>query len=128
MLRYDRDWPDLCDWLVRAEARERRKKAPRYGAARDDDDGAFGAGDGASPAPPPRAATDDEILDETKHVDLYTVLGVSADATEAILKRAYRLRSLKYHPDKKTGSTFAFQRVRDGVHRHQGDTRSCLCS
>ncbi|KAH8044680.1 hypothetical protein JL722_14581 [Aureococcus anophagefferens] len=59
------------------------------------------------------AATDDEILDETKHVDLYTVLGVSADATEAILKRAYRLRSLKYHPDKKGGSTFAFQRVRE---------------
>jgi DnaJ-class molecular chaperone len=51
-------------------------------------------------------------LDESRHVDLYTVLGVSADATEAILKRAYRLRSLKYHPDKKTGSTFAFQRVR----------------
>ncbi|EGB09446.1 hypothetical protein AURANDRAFT_9511, partial [Aureococcus anophagefferens] len=45
--------------------------------------------------------------------DLYTVLGVSADATEAILKRAYRLRSLKYHPDKKGGSTFAFQRVRE---------------
>ena len=101
--RHDRDWPDLCDWLVRAEARERRRKAPFY----ETDDAA------ASPKAPPRAATDDEILDETKHVDLYTVLGVSADATEAILKRAYRLRSLKYHPDKKGGSTFAFQRVRE---------------
>ncbi|KAH8058952.1 hypothetical protein JL722_5495 [Aureococcus anophagefferens] len=101
--RHDRDWPDLCDWLVRAEARERRRKAPFY----EKDDAA------ASPKAPPRAATDDEILDETKHVDLYTVLGVSADATEAILKRAYRLRSLKYHPDKKGGSTFAFQRVRE---------------
>ena len=83
------------------------------------------------PPPPPAsepAATIDDILDESKFVDLYTVLGVSADATDAVLKRAYRLRSLKYHPDKKTGSTFAFQRVRDGVHPHQGDTRSCLCS
>ena len=67
------------------------------------------------PPPPPSApaATVDDILDESKHVDLYTVLGVSADATEAQLKRAYRLRSLKYHPDKKTGSTLAFQRVRE---------------
>ena len=67
------------------------------------------------PPPPPSApaANVDDILDESKHVDLYTVLGVSADATEAQLKRAYRLRSLKYHPDKKTGSTLAFQRVRE---------------
>ena len=67
------------------------------------------------PPPPPSApaANVDEILDESKFVDLYTVLGVSADATEAQLKRAYRLRSLKYHPDKKTGSTLAFQRVRE---------------
>ena len=68
------------------------------------------------PPPPPAsepAATIDDILDESKFVDLYTVLGVSADATEAQLKRAYRLRSLKYHPDKKTGSTLAFQRVRE---------------
>ena len=67
------------------------------------------------PPPPPSApaATVDDILDESKSVNFYTVLGVSADATEAQLKRAYRLRSLKYHPDKKTGSTLAFQRVRE---------------
>ena len=68
------------------------------------------------PPPPPSsepAATVDDILDESKTVNFYTVLGVSADATEAQLKRAYRLRSLKYHPDKKTGSTLAFQRVRE---------------
>ena len=35
--------------------------------------------------------------------DFYSVLGVSTDATEAQLKRAYRLRSLKVHPDKKGG-------------------------
>ena len=103
VLRVDRSWPDLIDWIVRAEARERRRKAPVWG----DDDAA------AAPPPPPPEACEDDILDPTKHVDLYTVLGVSSDATETQLKRAYRLRSLKYHPDKKTGSTFAFQRVRE---------------
>ena len=44
--------------------------------------------------------------------DYYTVLGVTTDATEAQLKRAYRLRSLKYHPDKPTGSTALFQLIR----------------
>ena len=43
--------------------------------------------------------------------DFYSVLGVSTDATEAQLKRAYRLRSLKVHPDKKGGSAAAFQLV-----------------
>ena len=38
-------------------------------------------------------------------------MGVSADATEAILKRAYRMRSLTFHPDKKGGTTLAFQRA-----------------
>ncbi len=98
VVRFDRNWPDLVDWLARAEARERRR-----------------ANGETMPPPPPSApaATVDDILDESKSVNFYTVLGVSADATEAQLKRAYRLRSLKYHPDKKTGSTLAFQRVRE---------------
>lgn len=100
VLRYDRDWPDLVEWLARAEARERRRAN----------------GETTMPPPPPSstpATTVDDIMDESKHVDAYTVLGVSANATEAQLKRAYRLSSLKYHPDKKTGSTLAFQRVRE---------------
>ena len=32
--------------------------------------------------------------------DLYRVLGVARDATEADIKRAYRKLALKYHPDK----------------------------
>ena len=100
VLRYDRDWPDLVEWLARAEARERRRAN----------------GETTMPPPPPSstpATTVDDIMDESKHVDAYTVLEVSANATEAQLKRAYRLSSLKYHPDKKTGSTLAFQRVRE---------------
>uniref|UniRef100_K3W867 5-formyltetrahydrofolate cyclo-ligase n=1 Tax=Globisporangium ultimum (strain ATCC 200006 / CBS 805.95 / DAOM BR144) TaxID=431595 RepID=K3W867_GLOUD len=37
--------------------------------------------------------------------DLYEVLGVSASATPAQMKKAYRKLSLKYHPDKQTGET-----------------------
>lgn len=43
--------------------------------------------------------------------DYYGVLGVTTDATDAQLKRAYRLKSLKAHPDRAGGSTIAFQLV-----------------
>jgi len=46
-----------------------------------------------------------------KEQDHYVVLGVNADATEKQLKTAYRMMSLKYHPDRKGGSTAAFQRI-----------------
>lgn len=44
-------------------------------------------------------------------VDHYAVLGVTFDATEKQLKNAYCMMSLKYHPDKPTGHTAAFQRI-----------------
>ena len=38
---------------------------------------------------------------------------MSHDATEKQLKKAYRVMSLKYHPDKKGGSARDFQRIAD---------------
>lgn len=43
--------------------------------------------------------------------DLYGVLGVSKDASLADIKQAYRIASLRYHPDRRGGSTEIFQRV-----------------
>lgn len=37
--------------------------------------------------------------------DLYNILGVSKDADEKEIKKAYRKLSLKYHPDKQTGKS-----------------------
>ena len=37
--------------------------------------------------------------------NLYDILGVSKDATQDEIKKAYRKLSLKYHPDKHTGDT-----------------------
>jgi len=37
--------------------------------------------------------------------DLYSVLGVSKNATDDELKKAYRTLSKKYHPDLQSGKT-----------------------
>jgi DnaJ-class molecular chaperone len=44
------------------------------------------------------------------------VLGITVDATEKMIQQAYRMRSLKYHPDRKGGSTRAFQRIAAAFH------------
>ena len=61
-----------------------------------------GGGDGNTP---------EEGQSPTGNEDYYAVLGVTTDATDAQLKRAYRMMSLKYHPDRAGGSTTAFQLV-----------------
>ncbi|CAK0843434.1 unnamed protein product, partial [Prorocentrum cordatum] len=100
LLRVDRHWPGLCDWLVRAHAH--RQRAERgdgsFGFAADDDQGSPGAARGGA-------------TEGVAEGDLYAVLGVPADATDKQLKRAYRLMSLKYHPDKQGGSTRSFQLI-----------------
>ena len=58
-----------------------------------------------------RMADPSEAERIAKEQDHYVVLGVNADATEKQLKTAYRMMSLKYHPDRKGGSTAAFQRI-----------------
>jgi len=103
LLRVDRTWPRLLDWLIRASAQARRQAAQghqgsssgEYSHAEEDDpegNGGSGSGNGGN-------------------ADYYNVLGVPTDATEAQLKRAYRIKSLKAHPDKPGGSVTAFQLV-----------------
>jgi curved DNA-binding protein CbpA len=39
-------------------------------------------------------------LKRSKRKDLYSVLGITSEATEGEIKTAYRKLALKYHPDK----------------------------
>ncbi|CAE8668410.1 unnamed protein product [Polarella glacialis] len=97
LMGLDRTWPNLLEWMVRAHALQRRQgTGDRRGFA-----DIRGFADGWAEAPEER-----DIATEKNH---YTVLGVPADATEKQLKRAYRVMSLKFHPDKEGGSTRAFQ-------------------
>lgn len=54
------------------------------------------------------------------HPNLYRVLGIRCDFPAAEdgdeLKRAYKRRSLQFHPDKPGGSAVAFQRIADAHH------------
>ncbi len=44
--------------------------------------------------------------------DYYTTLGISPDATEEEIKRAYRERARRYHPDHPQGNTYLFRKIR----------------
>eukprot|EP00633_Aureoumbra_lagunensis_P003857 CAMPEP_0197315700 /NCGR_PEP_ID=MMETSP0891-20130614/39480_1 /TAXON_ID=44058 ORGANISM="Aureoumbra lagunensis, Strain CCMP1510" /NCGR_SAMPLE_ID=MMETSP0891 /ASSEMBLY_ACC=CAM_ASM_000534 /LENGTH=933 /DNA_ID=CAMNT_0042804819 /DNA_START=92 /DNA_END=2890 /DNA_ORIENTATION=+ len=123
LLRLQRNWPQLSQWLTRCIALYKRKssKKQRY---QDWDDSADDSSDdeGVHRMPPsPNTSTDEDpksraqtledISNPDIKIDYYSILGVDADASSAQLKRAYRISSLRYHPDKKNGSTIAFQRV-----------------
>lgn len=45
------------------------------------------------------------LLKRSKKKDYYKILGVSRDADERTIKKAYREQALKLHPDKMTGAT-----------------------
>lgn len=71
-----------------------------------------------SPASSPRGATGsgsgapDDSAALAAEKDHYVVLGITVDATEKQIKAAYRMRSLKYHPDRAGAAcTAAFQRI-----------------
>ncbi|MBX7558048.1 DnaJ domain-containing protein, partial [Streptomyces sp. tea 10] len=45
--------------------------------------------------------------------DFYTVLGVSKDASQADIKKAYRKLARKYHPDQNPGDAAAEKKFKD---------------
>jgi tetratricopeptide (TPR) repeat protein len=114
LLRVDRKWPSLCEWLVRSHAHERRAEKQWGKGGRPDSDEESDEKDGKDehdekgPLPGFSGGVN---MHGKGHVDHYLALGVTSDATEAQLKRAYRMMSLKFHPDRAGGSTVAFQRV-----------------
>jgi len=103
LLSLDRNWPKLCEWLVRAQSQAKRQKHGGGAGTPSSGRSARGGGDAGARAEEEVGPRDDS--------DLYGVLGVTSDATEKQLKQAYRMMSLKYHPDKQGGSTRAFQLI-----------------
>lgn len=93
---------------VRAEAAANAESS----GLRDGPSASAGAAEGAE-----RGEKDGESVQQAEldalaaEPDHYVVLGVACDATPAQLVQAYRMSSLKYHPDRRGGSTKAFQRV-----------------
>ncbi len=55
----------------------------------------------------------------TKERDYYEVLGVSKNATNDELKKAYRRLALKYHPDKNPGDKNAEQKFKEAANAYE---------
>jgi molecular chaperone DnaJ len=54
-----------------------------------------------------------------KHEDFYKILGVSKQATEEEVKKAYRKLALKYHPDKNPGNKAAEDKFKEATRAYE---------
>ena len=94
---------------------EQEAMAARSGLRSSGRAGGHGAVDDGAAGAEVDVADDEQSSSETCAIaeegDHYVVLSVGRDASAAQLVQAYRMASLKYHPDRRSGSTAAFQRV-----------------
>lgn len=118
LLKLDRDWPGLDAHLLKAHAAARRQSD---GAQEGHQQGMI-AGEVERDIAPVLSEDAAKAFDgsigmlvsdfdraSSAALDAYQVLGVAADHSAAELKRAYKMKSKQYHPDKHGGSNTAFQ-------------------
>ena len=51
--------------------------------------------------------------------DFYEILGVSKNATEAQIKKAYRKKAIEYHPDKNPGDKSAEEKFKKAAEAYE---------